>query len=79
MQAQVIAPGVALISVVDKPIVDEQEDPVCAAFLAFLAQDMAAHPEHIVPMSDTLINEALALIEGVSVTDDETLPDDVTL
>ncbi len=41
VRAQVIAPGHALISVVDEATAPEQEeDPVVTAFLAFLEKDM---------------------------------------
>jgi hypothetical protein len=50
-----------------------------AAFLRFLDSDTAAAPERIRLLSSTRIDEARKLIKDVEVSDDETLPDDVTL
>lgn len=33
----------------------DEEDPVLGAFLAFLAHDIASHPERLVPLSDELL------------------------
>jgi antitoxin PrlF len=76
VRAQVIAPGHALISVVEE---DPEEDPVVTAFLAFLERDMRAHPERLIGLSRRSVNRAARLTKGVKVTDDERLPGDVTL
>ena len=33
----------------------DEEDPALGAFLAFLAHDIASHPERLVPLSDDLL------------------------
>jgi len=55
------------------------DDSVLAAFLSFLDREMARTPERIQPLSAILIDHARDLTKDVEVTDDELLPDDVTL
>jgi antitoxin PrlF len=79
VRAQVIAPGHALISVVEEGRPDlQEEDPVVTAFLAFLETDMKTHPKRIAGLSKRAIARATRLIKGVKVTDDERLPEDIT-
>lgn len=79
VRAQVIAPGHALISVVDEGVPEPtEEDPVVNAFLAFLEKDMMTHPEHISGLSKRLIARGSRLTKGVKVTDDERLPEDIS-
>ena len=54
----------------------EDNDPVIGKFLAFLAQDMAAHPHRIQAFPGDLLGRAKALVEGVEVDFDAPLPDD---
>lgn len=78
--ATVIAPGRMLVSVPppqDQPVAED--DPIFGAFLHLLAEDIAKHPERLGAVDDELIARAAALTAGVSVNDDEVLPDDVTL
>lgn len=79
VRAQIIAPGHALVSVVEEwtPAPDE-EDPVMTGFLAFLEKDMKAHPDRIKALSKKTLDRAVRLTKGVKVSDDERLPDDVT-
>jgi antitoxin PrlF len=79
VRAQVIAPGHALISVVEegKPAPTE-EDPVFTAFLAFLERDMKTHPERITPLSKRVIARGIRLTKGVKVTDEDRLPKGIT-
>ncbi len=80
VNAHVIGRGMLLVSLVDENIeaIDEQEDPVMDAFLSFLAQDMEHHPQRITPLSSEKLAQAVALTEGVVVTDNEILPDDLS-
>jgi hypothetical protein len=50
-----------------------------AAFLGFLANDIAAAPAYIKPLATTQIKKARDLTRRVRAHDDETLPDGVTL
>ena len=79
VQAHVIGPGVMLISVADIATGDNDADPIMAAFLRFLDREIAHSPEVIKPLSTTRIDEARALTKDVEVSDEESLPDDVTL
>jgi antitoxin PrlF len=47
------------------------DDPVLAAFLSFIEQDMEEHPEGIRPLSPDLLSRAEALTEGVEVDLDD--------
>ncbi|WP_207460776.1 type II toxin-antitoxin system PrlF family antitoxin [Azospirillum sp. SYSU D00513] len=80
VEAHVIGPGTLLVHVVDEAPAEEiREDPVVTAFLAFLEQDAIAHPERITPLSASRIERAIELTRGVTVSDEDVIPDDVTL
>ena len=79
VQAHVIGPGTMLVSVTDDGTNDGDEDPIMAAFLSFLDREIAESPGRIKPLAATRIDEARALTKDVEVSDDEPLPDDVTL
>ena len=79
VEAQVIAPGTMLVSVGGPADVENEADPIMAAFLGFLAKDIAATPGRIAPIATTRIEKARALTRRVKVRDDNVLPDDVTL
>jgi antitoxin PrlF len=53
-------------------------DPIIAP-LSFLDRDIAQSPERIKPLSETRIDEARSLTKDVEVSDNEPLPDDVTV
>jgi len=78
VRAQVIAPGQALISVVEEGGHAEEADPVVAAFLAVVELDMKARPKRIAGLSKRAIARARRLTKGVKVGADERLPDSVT-
>ena len=78
VRAQVIAPGHALISVVDEGAAElDEEDPVVTGFLAFLEKDMRSHPERIAGLSKPVIARATRLTKGVKVKDSDRLPEDI--
>jgi antitoxin PrlF len=78
VRAQVIAPGQALISVVDEEATPlPEEDGVVSAFLAFLEKDLKVRPGRTASLSKTAIARATKLTKGVKVSDRERLPDDV--
>jgi antitoxin PrlF len=79
VHAHVIGHGTMLISVADDDTSESEMDPVMAAFLSFLDREIAQSPDRIQPLSATRIAEARELTKGVEVSDDESLPDDVTL
>ncbi len=78
VRAQVIAPGHALVSVIQEGTPQpEEEDPVVVSFLAFLEKDMKAHPRRIKALSMKTLERAVRLTKGVKVNDDDRLPDDI--
>jgi antitoxin PrlF len=79
VKAHVIGHGTMLLSVADEATAESEVDPVMAAFLQFLDGEIARSPERIRPLSATRIAEARALTKEVEASDDESLPDDVTL
>ena len=79
VRADVIGPGTMLVSVADEVTADNRPDPVMAAFLSFLAEDISRTPARVKPLGATRIEEARELTQGVTVDDSETLPDNVSL
>jgi antitoxin PrlF len=79
VQAHVIGPGTMLVSVIDAQAVGAEADPIMAAFLSFLDREIAQSPDRIKPLSATRIAKARELTKNVVVSDEESLPDDVTL
>lgn len=79
VRADVIGPGTMLVSVADAIKADNGADPVMAAFLSFLAEDISRAPARVKPLGTTRIEEARELTKDVTVDDSETLPDDVGL
>jgi len=79
VRAHVIAPGQALISVVEEgPSEVEEEDPVVTTFLAFLEKDMKTHPQRIARLSKRSIARAARLTKGVKVSENERLPETIS-
>lgn len=79
VRAQVIAPGHALISVVEEgPWEVEEEDPVVATFLAFLEKDMKTHPQRLAGLAKRAIARATRLTKGMKVADEERLPENIS-
>jgi antitoxin PrlF len=79
VRAQVIAPGHALISVIEEGTSSvEEEDPVFTAFLSFLEKDMRIHPDRIVGLSKRSLDRASRLTKGVTVNDEERIPEDIS-
>jgi antitoxin PrlF len=79
VEAHVIAPGTMLVSVAGQADVETEADPIMTAFLSFLSKDIAAALGRIKPLAATRIKKARDLTRRAKVSDDDTLPDDVTL
>jgi len=77
VRAHVIAPGRLLVTA--EPLETSSEDPVLAAFLAFLHKDMLAHPENIRPLDENLMARVAALVKDVVVDMDEDLGEESLL
>jgi hypothetical protein len=77
VRAHVIAPGRMLV--VAEPLTKSQRregDPVMAAFLGFLAADMARSPEQIKPLDQALTKRIDALVGHLPVNPHEDLGDE---
>ena len=83
IRAHVIGPGTMLVTLdpdTPAPEVETMErDPVVSAYLAFLARDMTAHPERLQPFTEDELARLETLTGDVTVSDDDAIPDDVTL
>lgn len=80
VRAQAVGEGHVLVSL-SEPMVSNGDvvDPVVTAYLGFLEADMKAHPERLSPFTTAEVDAALSLIRDVEVSDDEALPDDITI
>ena len=79
VEAHVIGPGTLLVHIIDDAQGQEMpEDPMVAAFLAFIEQDATDHPDRITPLSSSKIAQAVELTRNVTVSDDDVIPDDIT-
>jgi antitoxin PrlF len=82
VRAAVIGPGSMLVTLDAGETAetnDIERDPVVAAYLAFLERDMGEHPEELQAFRDSDIARIRALTKDVLVSDDDVIPDDVTL
>jgi antitoxin PrlF len=79
VRAHVIAPGTLLVVAEPKEEPNDENDPVLAAFLAFLADDMEKHPEQIMPLDPELMARIDALVGDIPVDLNEDLGDDPLL
>jgi antitoxin PrlF len=71
VKADIIGPGKMLISVMNNPNLDNEDDPIVGAFLSFLENDMVKSPAAITPVDANAIARAKALTAGMTVTDDD--------
>jgi antitoxin PrlF len=84
IRAHVIGPGSLLVTLDGGEGPDHggdfaERDPVVAAYLSFLERDMSEHPERLRPFSEADIARIDALTKNVTVSDEDVIPDDVTL
>jgi antitoxin PrlF len=77
VKAHIIAPGRMLVTA--ETGTPEKTDPVMALFLAFLAKDMANHPEKILPLKATRATRIGRLTKGIEVNPKGDLGDSVIL
>lgn len=73
VKAQVIAPGRMLVVAENAP--RQNQDPAMAAFLAFLAQDLARNPQNLRPLDEEKMKRIGRLTKGVKVDPQEDLGD----
>jgi hypothetical protein len=78
IRADLIGPGTILIRMdVPSPAMDEH-DPVIGAWLSFIDADVQANPGRLVPLKKADLAGLEKLVEGVVVSDEDVIPDDVT-
>lgn len=75
--AYVLAPGRLLVTADTSS--RDKSDPAMEAFLAFLSQDIAATPHRIAPLDENLAVHIDELVDGVEVSPDVDLGDEVIL
>ena len=71
VRADVIGQGTMLVSLVNNPAIENEDDPMLSAFLAFMERDIILNFQKLEPVSEAQIKRARALTANVSVTDDE--------
>jgi hypothetical protein len=76
VRVDLIGPGKALVSIDVEP--PTGEDPVIGAWLSFLARDMQDNPQRMASLTEAEATALEDLVKGVTVRDDEIIPDDVT-
>jgi antitoxin PrlF len=79
VEAHVIGQGTLLVHVTDEQAAEQQEDPMVMAYLAFLERDATENPNRITPLSGGLIERAVEATKNVAVSDDDKIPDDVSV
>jgi hypothetical protein len=67
-----------LVTVEDQPVDALGPDPIVSAFLAFLERDMLSDPSCLAPAPAGRAEALKTLLEGVVVSDEDHIPDDVT-
>ena len=81
LRATKLGPGQILVSVVDPDLNegDQEEDPVMYAFLGFLEKDMIENPQRVSPLDLEALQKAMDLTGNIEISDDDVIPDDVTI
>lgn len=79
VEAHVIGQGTLLVHVTEEKVAERQEDPMVMAYLAFLERDAVENPSRIAPLSVDLIERAVEATKDVVVSDDDDIPDDVSV
>jgi len=74
IQYEIRASGEVVLTRVTEP--EEGVDPVLGAFLAFLAQDIAQHPERLKPLDKGFVQRLQSLTGGIDVDLDAPLAAD---
>lgn len=78
IRADLIGPGTVLIGSDTKPVAQDETDPIIGAWLSFIDADIAANPDRLLPLSETYLTVLEKLVDGVTVSNDDIIPDDAT-
>lgn len=76
--ARIVGPGHVLVAVDDQSDGELGPDPIVSAFLAFLERDMLSDPSRLAAAPGGRAEALKTLLEGVAVSDQDHIPDDVT-
>jgi antitoxin PrlF len=82
VRAHVLGPGHILVTLADEPEPASEtieQDPVVSAYLAFLESDMLGNPGRIAPLPEDELARLRRLTDGVQASDEDVIPDDVSL
>jgi antitoxin PrlF len=85
IRAHVIGPGSMIVTLdpddndVSAAEDEIEQDPIVAAYLSFLERDLIKHPDSLRPISNEELQRIQELTSGVTVNDNDSIPDDVTL
>ena len=85
VRAHVIGPGSLLVTLNSLEFGDPntegsiERDPVVLAYRSFLERDMKEHPDRLQPFTEADLARLENLTRDVVVSDDDVIPDDVTL
>lgn len=55
---------------------EDEEDPVIAKFLNFLARDIEQNPQNLVPLTQEMLDESYSLVGDIDIDMDAPLEDD---
>ena len=76
VEARIIAPGRMLVVAKAAARTKPAEDPIVASFLSFLAKDMAASPQRLIPLDKGKMQELDRLVGHIKTDPNEDLGDD---
>lgn len=80
VEAHVLGPGRMLVVATESGVrAKQEEDPVVASFVSFLAADMQRFPHRIQPLDPGLIARIEKLTQRVTTTGEEPLGDEVLI
>ncbi len=79
ISVDVIGPGTILVHLDALPPDETTGDPLIAAWLSFIEQDIRSNPARLQVLSEATAAALEDLVKGVAVDDNEILPDDVTI
>lgn len=77
VRIELLGAGAALVFL--EVALPAEDDPMVEAWLRFIEQDVIQHPERLHVLTEAEAQDLERMVEGVVVTDDEILPDDVTI
>ncbi|MBP9093716.1 hypothetical protein KBI23_22040 [bacterium] len=78
VEAHIIGPGKLLVTVIGESEAIDEQDQMVSAFLSFIERDAMRNPENITAVSESVIEQALALTKEVEVSDSDVIDEDVS-